>query len=311
MANALGTLFGDIANAIREKSGETGTMKPAQFPEMISGIKISSGGGDGTFPSQTFWVQNPEPTPYIAQTKRYFTYDGGSYMYTRISSSAESTTKGRRVYSVKNNVHTLVASFDDTSDRGISPIVEFNGMAHIFYDKKHYAWGGGSSLTSFTDLPYYYVAAAVMNNEFLVYCTDFSYAYLYKWDETTDTMELLGQHKYVATSGKMFVWNNELYFVYEGGLYQFQDYVPVLIKQMDLGSSAFYYRDHELLGDYLYAVAYPNITKLDMNTLVETVVSTNPIGPQRGYMFNDNGRMRLYNTVANYSAINCLLYEIE
>ena len=44
MANALGTLFGDIAAAIREKTGDTAKMKPAEFPSKISGI--SAGGGD-------------------------------------------------------------------------------------------------------------------------------------------------------------------------------------------------------------------------------------------------------------------------
>lgn len=43
MANALGTLFQDIANAIRSKNGETGTMKPADFPTAISNIES---GGD-------------------------------------------------------------------------------------------------------------------------------------------------------------------------------------------------------------------------------------------------------------------------
>lgn len=44
MANVLGELFGDIASAIREKTGEEGKMKPAEFPEKISGI--SNGGVD-------------------------------------------------------------------------------------------------------------------------------------------------------------------------------------------------------------------------------------------------------------------------
>lgn len=43
MANVLGDLFKDIANAIREKSGETSSMKPAEFPEKILEIE---GGGD-------------------------------------------------------------------------------------------------------------------------------------------------------------------------------------------------------------------------------------------------------------------------
>lgn len=43
MPNVLGTLFGDIANAIREKTGETGTMKPIEFPEKISAIETGGG----------------------------------------------------------------------------------------------------------------------------------------------------------------------------------------------------------------------------------------------------------------------------
>ena len=42
MANALGELFGDIAAAIRDKTGEEGKMKPAQFPEKISEIETGA-----------------------------------------------------------------------------------------------------------------------------------------------------------------------------------------------------------------------------------------------------------------------------
>ena len=48
MSNVLGTLFGDIAEAIRSKTGEAGTMKPAEFPDKIAGISVGGGsGGDG------------------------------------------------------------------------------------------------------------------------------------------------------------------------------------------------------------------------------------------------------------------------
>ena len=43
MANALKTLFGDIASAIKEKTGDTATMKPAEFPAKISGISTGTG----------------------------------------------------------------------------------------------------------------------------------------------------------------------------------------------------------------------------------------------------------------------------
>lgn len=42
--NVLGVLFGDIADAIRSKTGETATMKPAEFPEKINGIEVGTGG---------------------------------------------------------------------------------------------------------------------------------------------------------------------------------------------------------------------------------------------------------------------------
>lgn len=45
MANVLGTLFGNIANAIREKTGETGTMKPSEFAGKIESIVIGGGSG--------------------------------------------------------------------------------------------------------------------------------------------------------------------------------------------------------------------------------------------------------------------------
>ena len=42
MANVLGELFQKIADAIREQTGETGTMKPADFPGAILGIEAGS-----------------------------------------------------------------------------------------------------------------------------------------------------------------------------------------------------------------------------------------------------------------------------
>lgn len=61
MANVLGTLFGEIAGAIREKTGDTATMKPAEFPEKILGI---SGGGSGNKQYELVYSQF---TPNTAQ----------------------------------------------------------------------------------------------------------------------------------------------------------------------------------------------------------------------------------------------------
>lgn len=60
MANVLGTLFGDIANAIREKTGEAGTMKPNEFPVKIAGIPC--GNASFTFYTDSFYANGGEIT---------------------------------------------------------------------------------------------------------------------------------------------------------------------------------------------------------------------------------------------------------
>lgn len=46
MANVLGTLFSDIANAIRNKTGTTEKMSPNDFPIQINNIVVGGGGSD-------------------------------------------------------------------------------------------------------------------------------------------------------------------------------------------------------------------------------------------------------------------------
>jgi hypothetical protein len=54
MANVLGTLFGDIANAIRSKTGNTGKMSPADFPAQIEAIQTGSSDFEWIVTSGTF-----------------------------------------------------------------------------------------------------------------------------------------------------------------------------------------------------------------------------------------------------------------
>ena len=63
MANVLGTLFSDIASAIREKSGESGTMKPAEFPDKIAALEV--GGGSGGASGITIKNMSFKPTSSI------------------------------------------------------------------------------------------------------------------------------------------------------------------------------------------------------------------------------------------------------
>ena len=54
MSTALGELFTNIASAIRDKTGDTATMKPMEFPEKIEGIELSSSGGNLKVANGTF-----------------------------------------------------------------------------------------------------------------------------------------------------------------------------------------------------------------------------------------------------------------
>ena len=47
MSNVLSNLFEEIANAIREKTGGTDTMKPAEFPAEIASIMTGGGSSGG------------------------------------------------------------------------------------------------------------------------------------------------------------------------------------------------------------------------------------------------------------------------
>ena len=139
MANALGTLFQNIASAIRAKTGETGTMKPAEFPTQIASIEVGSSGAaegavtvtfcnyDGTelFSRQVFIDDDcPDPieqgkieTPTKASTVQYsYTHNGWSLTKggTANSSALKNITAEKTVYaSFAENVIYYTANFYD------------------------------------------------------------------------------------------------------------------------------------------------------------------------------------------------------
>lgn len=88
MANTLGTLFQGIADAIRNKTGETGSMKPIQFPEKI--LSISGGGGDlydFTIPmNSTFEIPCDSNSPTVECSSCVtYTHENGVLVFTGVS----------------------------------------------------------------------------------------------------------------------------------------------------------------------------------------------------------------------------------
>lgn len=138
MANVLGTLFGEIADAIREKSGEGGTMKPAEFPAKITAIPTGGGAVEGVatvyfcnydgsalFSRQVFIgddcpspvTQNKLETPTRESTAQYdYTFNGWSLTEggSASTSALKSITADRTVYAAYSSaVRYYTISFYD------------------------------------------------------------------------------------------------------------------------------------------------------------------------------------------------------
>ena len=72
MANVLAELFQNTANAIREKTGETGKIKPLEFPEKIRSIQMGTGGTEpNLIPLSVTENGNYYPTLSIEHGKTY------------------------------------------------------------------------------------------------------------------------------------------------------------------------------------------------------------------------------------------------
>ena len=129
MANALKTLFQDIADAIKEKTGETESMKPAEFPAKIAAIPTGGGGSvagavtvtfcnyDGTelYSRQVFIgddcpdpvTQGKIPTPTKESTAQYdYTHNGWSTTAggETDQNALKNITEDRTVYSAYSRV---------------------------------------------------------------------------------------------------------------------------------------------------------------------------------------------------------------
>ncbi|MBQ8498093.1 MAG: hypothetical protein IJ489_11660, partial [Clostridia bacterium] len=90
MANALSELFQNTADAIREKTGETGTMKPAEFPDKIKNITTGSG-TPGESPKPYTLLESPTGLPSGCMVNNFTWHPNGKHMIVH-------TTEGSALY---------------------------------------------------------------------------------------------------------------------------------------------------------------------------------------------------------------------
>ena len=126
--NVLGSLFGDIADAIRAKTGGTETMTPASFPAKIG--EIETGGGMPEDDNYVYWRQEPfipitlssavstnsftfNNAPHIAlknsETSNYeiWKFDGDSWSYVCDNPEEDAYIDSESFIEFENELHML------------------------------------------------------------------------------------------------------------------------------------------------------------------------------------------------------------
>lgn len=311
MSNALGTLFGDIANAIREKNGETGTMKPAEFPEKISAIETGGGSsGGGTLPVGAYWQESGNKKP-IKYDQKWFTLNGNVYAIARDGTGAGGTAN---IYKLSDGAWTvLVSAFDFGIPITTINVTEYNGEVHFTGNDttKHVVWDGtANNPTVKTALPYYiYTDAAFVQNDVLKIHSNYN-GTVYAWDAASDTWTA------EATIGSKYYYfypiGDSVYCINSQTVYK---YTGAAIEQV--GTLTASTKQRESFGKYIYyttnGVSYSpyKIYKYDTTTHTDSLVGTLP-GLHRMYTFykyDDTPRMLIGGY--DYGFAELTLHEIE
>lgn len=283
MANALGTLFGDIATAIREKTGDTATMKPAEFPEKIAAI---AGGGGGSLPSGVYWEQVSPFAPY-SYANYYFTYNEELFVNVKTSSSSDSYVIYRYdgdKYTAVSNTLTIMYGYNN-------PFV-YKGKLHFLDTIGHYTYDGSTltRLNNHSTEGGTRVSTLIWNGILYVY----GKGALWKWDEVSDTwtdsgITADGRYK----TGAIFIHNNKLYRLDSNKLYEYIDGSAVEVKTFDVYYASGYmvYRNGCIFfcsGSSTY-----NIFKYDIDNDLLTNLRITPATGVNGYLYCHNGTVRL------------------
>lgn len=285
MANVLGELFQDIADAIRGKTGSTDTMKPVDFPTAIAGIEAGGGsGGGGSLPAGVYWEQVVPYVPY--NLGNYFvTYNGKLCVFVNTQSSSSYYV----LYQFDGESYTAISD-TLTITYGANCPIEFNGKIHMMYEAKHNVYYNGS-VTALNEFPGTCYVCVVWNN--VLYGLNYKDGLIYQWDEATDTWTDSGikpTSKYA--SGYLFVHNNELYWIKDKTLSKFVDGSTVTVA--DIGQFA---TEALYMNGYLYftpsASGVINLYKYDIDNNVLTNIGLIPYMGANFQMYGYGNSVRI------------------
>lgn len=311
MANVLGELFGNIALAIREKTGETATMKPAEFPEKIRTIETGGGSaGGGMLPAGLYWQQIPTAFPYT-YTHRHFKLGDSWYLVIRNASGSGS---GYTFYRYENNAYTQITAVT-TLYAEYMCMIEYHGKLHFLGSPAYHHTWDGKTFASYTNVPISLNSNCAFVLDDTLYCLDRSTGLPYYWDESADT--------WAAASGftapkrninmNMFTYGGELYGWATKAVYKLQpDKSWLQIGTLTGTPTTSCYL---CTGDYLYygvstdKTGY-SIYKFDMRTFTDTLIGVSPFSGGSAYLYAYNGQIRMGGGSNTYP-LHLIMHEIS
>lgn len=217
MANALASLFGDIANAIREKTGETETMAPSEFPDKISGIET---GGGGLLPAGVYYEADGIRPPNKYRQTRFF-FNGDTYV---LHSSTAGSTGNKVIVKYVDGSWTEVLPVTSLGTN-MSSVIEYDGKMYIYGNDYKYifTFDNMNTLTQLAEFPGKIPSRAmvVFNNTLYAYSS--SDGGLYAYDKNSDTWALeatiAAKNQYCYPC----VVNGELWFEQGNKLYKYSN----------------------------------------------------------------------------------------
>lgn len=312
MANVLAELFGDIADAIRTKTGGTDKMSPAAFPEKISAIEA---GGGSSLPAGIYWQQDDVKMPN-AYRKMLFMFDGALYAWTltAIGTTASSTIN---VYKYVNGSWTQKVTAYDLGRYGYTPkgVVEFNGKAHVIGDsaKNHFTYDDTNGVIAKNNLPNNATSNSTFVQDGKLKYYSYSDGNVYVWDEDTDswTVEALvgskyAEYRFYMVGESVYAENQKKMYRYENGALVNVGTSLFYIDKGCVVGKRIYYLEGKTAGGVLYAY--------DTDTGENFVVGNTPGIASWHFIINTFDQIRLYGSdydnqsSARYSLV---MYEVK
>lgn len=311
MANALGTLFSDIANAIRDKNGETVTMKPAEFPAKIAAIETGGGSGGGSLPAGVYWdfLDISSPNNY---KQTWIQYGGELYAVTfPYTGSGNDTNIYRRDETKWTQIITK---------QNFNMVPPFVGARIVYNGKLHFVSSGttnhavfdGTTITKLSVMPEY---ADYTTNVFLyngkIAVKGCNTQTLYTWDEVTDTW--MAEPSVVFPSDAQYSCyfvnvGSDIYCGIQKKLYKLENGVLSEVGQL----SAYMANNVIYHNGYLYWV-YNNITayRYNLDTNVVEKLGQIPGGKSLSCFWKYNNELYLTACQDGQLAVNARPHVVE